>query len=149
MWKFFFESHVFLYIQTTRLQKFHLKSFPWKYIKNENHRSYLGNKEKKAMFLVVFLIRCALWFCVSEFWFPNWVHKAQKIGHDELTLSMSGFLHCIKVIFQCANYKWYEKWFIYYYNNIFERTDLRFRFNFYTVMKMRTNLMVLLRSFII
>ena len=38
---------------TFRLQKPHCKNFWWKHIKNVSTKCYLGNKEQKAVFLVV------------------------------------------------------------------------------------------------
>ena len=50
----FFEAHLILDIKTTiRLQKPHCKNFGWKYICNESCKSCLGDKEQKAMLLVV------------------------------------------------------------------------------------------------
>ena len=54
LWKLFFEKHLILDVKTTlRLQKPHCGNFWWKHIKNESCKCYLGNKEQKAMFLVV------------------------------------------------------------------------------------------------
>ena len=43
LWEAFFQ----------RLQKFCCRNCQWKYIENENHKFYLGNKEEKLIFLVV------------------------------------------------------------------------------------------------
>ena len=56
LWKLFFQEHLILDVKTTfRLQRPHCENFCWKHIKNESCKYYLGNKEQKAMFLVVSL----------------------------------------------------------------------------------------------
>ena len=53
-WKLPFEEHLILDVKTTsRLQKPHCENFWWKHIKNESLKFHLGNKEQKAIFLVV------------------------------------------------------------------------------------------------
>ena len=48
------QDHVILDVKTTfRLQKPHCENFWWKHIKNERCKCFVGNKEQKAMFLVV------------------------------------------------------------------------------------------------
>ena len=50
-----FQEHLILDVKTTfRLQKLNCKNFWRKHIRNESFKCYLGNKEQKAMFLVVF-----------------------------------------------------------------------------------------------
>ena len=72
--KLFFEKHLILDIQTTfRVQKFYCKNFRWKYIKNERCKSHLGNKEQKAIFLVVSrsdvyfgILRARIFYCKPD-----------------------------------------------------------------------------------
>ena len=50
----FFEAHLIIDVRITfKQQKSHWVNFWWKHIKKESSKGYLGNKEQKAMFLVV------------------------------------------------------------------------------------------------
>ena len=63
----------YLDIKTTiRMQKTHYKNFWWEHIKNKSYKSFLGNREQKAVFLVVsqLVVHFGTIFCM-----PNWVHK--------------------------------------------------------------------------
>ena len=69
---------------------FFCKNFQWKYIKNENHKSYLGNNEQKAMFLVVSWSDAHFSFGRLLFACPigaQFYLRARKIGRVEENLS--------------------------------------------------------------
>ena len=50
----FFKAPLILDVKTTfKQQKSHCVNFRWKHIKKESCKGYLGDKEQKAIFLVV------------------------------------------------------------------------------------------------
>ena len=77
---------------TFRLKKSHIaKNFWWKQVKNESRKCYLGNKEQKAIFLVV--SRSDLHFSIEHTFFACSFGCAillVKIRHLEKKLSTPG-----------------------------------------------------------
>ena len=93
LWKLFFKKYLILDVKTTfRLKKSHIaKNFWWKQVKNESRKCYLGNKEQKAIFLVV--SRSDVHFSIEHTFFVCSFGCAillVKIRHLEKNLSTPG-----------------------------------------------------------
>ena len=96
VWELFFETHFILAIEATFTpQKPYCKNFWWNYNKNENWRSYLGNREQRLLFLVV-----SQSDIYNEFDFARQVGLANKIGRVEVNLSSP-----VKKVFAFHNIK--------------------------------------------